>query len=113
MKEGLIIMPRDRDALMKDAESLAQKMKYNYKGQERYVSHNELLKIMRYLIRHSHKPDPWNEVLKLLNQKVPRSARDWSHIKKILGGYKANSYSVDDLSLLLGWTARLLRYYSK
>jgi len=106
-------MSHSRDILMEAADGLARRLRYNYRGRENWVSHNELQKVQRYLMKHSRDPNPWAGLLRLLSQGVPRSGRDWNCMKEVLGEYRASEFPIEELSLILGWAARLLRYYAK
>ncbi len=106
-------MPDNRDVLMDAADRLAQQLKYEYKGDDKYVSYNELKKIQRYFTRHSSESDAWTKLCKLLNHRDPRSRNDWRCMSEVLGNYNAKRHSNDDLGLILGWVGRLLRYYGR
>jgi len=106
-------MAHRRDDLMNAADRLAQQLKYESRDGRRYVSYNELQKLQRFFTRHCSEPDPWAKVLRLLSYRVIRSKNDWDCMRNVLRRYNTGIYSNDELSLILGWTARLLRYYSK
>lgn len=102
-------MADNRDVLMNAADRLAKDLNYTHNNQNKYVSYNELKKIQQYFTRHSNEPDAWDNLCTLLNHRDPRSRNDWRCMSEVLQKYK--QYSNDDLSLILAWAGRLLRYH--
>ena len=109
----------DRDenrynALVESADRLAMRLKYNDRGRDKWVSPNEMKKVQSYLIRHKNDPDPWSQMLNLLSHQVhPRSSNDWRCIKNELRNFRLSNHSTRELCLILGWSARLLKYYAE
>lgn len=110
-------MADNRDVLMDAADSLAKELNYTTRNnQNKYVSYNELKKIQQYCTRHSSEPDAWANLCKLLRHRDPRSRNDWECMSDVLtdndrNNNKYKKYSNDDLSLILAWAGRLLRYH--
>jgi hypothetical protein len=98
-----------QDELLDHADRLAQALKA--------YGHNEVKKAVDYFIRHRKEPDAYKRLLKLLSLDPPKYSRtvvsDWHNIGQKLKEKETTltKYSPDQIAFILGWTARLLRYY--
>jgi hypothetical protein len=105
-------MTYSRDELMTQADYLAQKLKYTSRRGVMAVSPNELQKAQRYLYKRKDDPKAWDKLIVLLSQPVPRSVDDWRCMRTVFGSSNLTKYKNEEIALIMGWAARLLRYYS-
>lgn len=99
-----------REKLLEHADNLARTL--------RQYGHNELKKAVEYFIRHQREPNAYEKLLELLRLNPPKYSRtvvsDWHNIGKKLKKEKdtLTKYESKHTAFVLGWTARLVRYYS-
>jgi hypothetical protein len=100
-----------REELIEHADKLARALKQ--------CGHNEVKKAVDYFIRHQKEPDAYKRLLKFLSLDPPKYSRtvvsDWHNIGQKLKEKETTltKYSPDQIAFILGWAARLLRYYKQ
>jgi len=97
------------DDLLENAERLAKALgKYG---------HNEIKKAVDYFNRHQNEQNAYNRLLNILKLDPPKYSntviKDWHRIGEELKQKNMfSNYSNKQIAFVLGWAARLVRYYN-